>query len=102
MPDRAKVELFVGIKITAALQRQLDDLDSRYDHLLGGRDELSLQRATIDDDEVLGRPVGQGTTVNSLSDIVKNLKSILVKYVPQYPLKDSEIRIYAGAVTSGS
>ncbi|TET46513.1 hypothetical protein E3J62_03920 [candidate division TA06 bacterium] len=95
MSDRAKMELFVGIKVTAALERHLDELNSSYAYLVAGKDEQSLRRITINDAEILGRSVEQATTVGSLSDIVKNLKSILSKFVPQYPLKDSEIRIYA-------
>ena len=94
MSDSTKVELFVGIKVTAALERHLDELDSRYAYLVGGKDQQSLRRVMIKEDEILGRSVEQGTTVKSLSDIVRNLKSILSKFVPQYPLKDSEIRIY--------
>ncbi len=95
MSDRTKMELFVGIKVTAALERHLDELNSSYAYLVGGKDEQSLRRITINDDEILGRSVEHGTPVGSLSDIVKNLKSILSKFVPQYPLKDSEIRIYS-------
>jgi len=95
MSDSAKVELFVGIKVTAGLERHLDELDSRYAYLVGGKDQQSLRRVTIDDEEILGRSVEQGTTVSSLRDIVRNLKSIFSEFVPQYPLKDSEVRIYA-------
>lgn len=95
MSDSAKVELFVGIKVIAALERHFDELDSRHAYLVGGKDQQSLRRVTINDEEILGRPVEQGTAVSSLGDIVRNLKSIFSKSVPQYPLKDSEIRIYA-------
>jgi hypothetical protein len=100
MLDGAKATLFVGIKVTNALQRHLDESESGHGHLFEGRNRQSLQRVTIDGEELLGRPLEQGAPVESLGDIVRNLKSILLKHVPKYPLKNSEIRIYAGAISS--
>jgi hypothetical protein len=98
--DEAKVKLFVGVKVTNALQRHLDESESGHGHLFEGRNQQSLQRVTIDGEELLGRSVERGATVESLGDIVRNLKSILLKHVPKYPLKNSEIRIYAGPTSS--
>lgn len=100
MLNELKGELFVGIRVTGNLQRHLDEANSRYEYLLEGRDEQSLQRVKINDQEVLGRSVEQGATVDSLSEIVRSLKSILLKYVPQYPLKDSEVKMYTRTVAS--
>ncbi len=88
-------DLFVGIRITANLKRHLDERGSRYEYLLEGTDEQSLRRATIDGQEILGRLMEQGSTVDSLANVVRNLKSILLKICPEYVLRDSEIRIYA-------
>ncbi len=100
MVTEVKVELFVGMTITTPLQRQLDESKDRYGYLLEGGDAENLQRVTIDGKEVLGRPVEQGTTVDSLGDIVRNLKSILLKMCPGYALKDSEIKMYTRTVRS--
>lgn len=100
MLEETKAELFVGIRIGAALERQLDESNSRYDHLLEGRDAQSLRRVTIDGLEVLGRSMEQGTTVDSVDDIVRNLKSILLKTCPKYNPKNSEIKIYTRTVMS--
>jgi hypothetical protein len=98
--DGANVMLFVGVKVTNALQRYLDELESGHGHLFEGRNQQSLQRVTLDGEELLGRSVERGATVESLGDIVRNLKSILLKHFPTYPLKSSEIRIYAGLIGS--
>lgn len=87
--------LFVGIKVTSSLKRQLDESSSRYDYLFGGADEQSLHKVTIDGDEILGRFLEQATTIDSFSNVVKNLKSILSKVCPGYAIRDSEIKIYA-------
>jgi exo-beta-1,3-glucanase (GH17 family) len=100
MPDKIKTELFVGVRITPALQRHFDESESGQGHLLEGKSERSLQKVTIGSEEIMGRAVAQGATVDSLVDIVRNLRSILLRYVPRYPLKDSEIKIYAIALTS--
>ena len=100
MSDGARVMLFVGVKVTSALQRHMEESESGHGHLFEGRSKQSLQRVTMDGEELLGRAVEQGATVESLSDVVRNLKSIVLKHVPKYPLKNSEIRIYAGAASS--
>lgn len=98
--DGARAALFVGVKVTNALQRHLDESESGHEHLFDGKNQQSLHRVTMQGEELLGRAVEQGATVESLGDIVRNLKSILLKQVPKYPLKNSEIRIYAGAGSS--
>jgi hypothetical protein len=98
--DGTRVMLFVGVKVTSALQRHMDESESGHQHLFEGRSQQSLQRVTMDGEELLGRAVEQGATVESLDDIVRNLRSILLKQIPKYPLKNSEIRIYAGAASS--
>ena len=100
MSDRAKTVLFVGFKVTSALQRHLDESESGHGHIFEGRDQQSLQRVMIEGEELSGRPVEQGLKVESLVDIVRNLKSIMQKHVPEYALKDSEIRIYSGEIAS--
>jgi hypothetical protein len=57
MSDGTKVTLFIGIKVTSALQRHLDESESGYGDLFEGNNQQSLQRVTIDDEEFLGRPV---------------------------------------------
>ena len=98
--DGAGLMLFIGVKVTNALQRHMDESENGHGHLFEGRNRQSLQRVTIDGEDLLGRSGEQGATVESLGDIVRNLKSILLKHVPKYPLKNTEIRIYAGAVSS--
>lgn len=95
MLGEGSVDLFVGLKITSNLERQLDESRSRYEYLFEGGDEQSLHRATIEGEEILGRPVEPGVPVDSLMNVVRNLRSILSKICPGYPLKDSEIRVYA-------
>lgn len=100
MSEGAKVTLFVGIKVTNALERHLDESESGHGNLFEGTSQQSLQRVTMDGEELLGRSIERGATVESLDDIVRNLKSIMLKHVPKYPLKNSEIRIYAGTTSS--
>lgn len=100
MLGQDRTGLFVGIRIRGNLKRLLEESSSRYDYLFGGEDEQSLHRVTIDGDEMLGRFVEQGTTVDSFSNVVKNLRSILSKICPGYAVRDSEIKIYARTAES--
>jgi len=93
-------DLFVGIKVTGDLKRYLHEYAERYEYLLEGGDDQSLRRVTINGEDVLGRTVEQGVTVDSLANVVRNLKSILLKICPEYAVRDSEIRIYIRTPTS--
>jgi len=96
--DEASREPFIGIKITNRLQQQLDDCDSINERYFDGREPQSLQIVTIDGEQILGRAVKQGTSIDSLEDVAQNIGSILLKICPKHNIGDSNIKVYAQTI----
>ncbi len=85
---------FVGVKITSALQRQLDECSSTHKRYFDRSEPQSLEIVTIDGEEVMGRAVEQGAPVDSLDDVARNIRSILLIICPQYAIGESKIKLY--------
>ena len=98
MTDKVRTEPFIGIKITNRLQQQLDDCDSGNERYFDGRESQSLQIVTINEEQILGRAVEQGTPIDSLEDVAQNIRSILIKICPKYNIDDSRIKLYARTI----
>ncbi len=98
MTNEARRQPFIGIKITNRLQQQLDDCDSINERYFDGSKPQSLQIVTIDEEEILGRAVEQGASIDSLEDIAQNIRSILLKICPKYDIGDSKIKVYAQTI----
>jgi len=98
MTDKARRQPFIGIKITNRLQQQLDDCDSSNERCFDGSEPQSLQIVTIDGEQILGRAVKQGASIDSLEDVAQNIGSILLKICPKYNIGDSKIKVYAQTI----
>ncbi len=98
MTNEARRQPFIGIKITNRLQQQLDDCDSINERYFDGSEPQSLQIVTIDEEEILGRTVEQGASIDSLEDVGQNIRSILIKVCPKYNIGDSNIKVYARTI----
>ena len=94
MTDEVRTEPFIGIKITNRLQQLLDDCDSANERYFDGSEPQSLQIVTIDEEQILGRPIEQGASIDSLEDVAQNIRSILIKVCPKYNV-DFKVKVYA-------
>lgn len=92
--DEARKEPFIGIKITNRLQQQLDVCNSINERYFDGSEPQSLRIVTIDGEQILGRAVEQGASIDSLEDVGQNIRSILLKICPKYNIGDSKVRVY--------
>ena len=93
---------FVGVKITSALQRQLDQCSSIHKRYFDQSEPQSLQIVTIDREEVIGRAVEQGARVDSLRDVARNIRSILLIICPQCAIGESKIKVYVRRGSRGA
>ncbi len=101
MIDEVRKQPFIGIKITNKLQQELDDCNDVYKRYFDGSEPQSLRIVTIDGEEILGRAVEQGVSIDSLENIGQNVRSILSKACPKYNVGDSGIKVYARASHQG-
>jgi len=101
MVDEVRKQPFIGIKITNKLQQELDECNNVYKRYFDGSEPQSLRIVTIDGEEILGRAVEQGTSIDSLENIAQNIRSILSKACPKCNVGDSGIKVYARAIHQG-
>ena len=94
MPNRTSEGSFVGVKITGGLQRGLDQCSSVHKRYFDRSELQSLQIVTIDGEEVIGRAVEQAAPVDSLEDVARNIRSILLIMCPQHTIGESKIKVY--------
>ena len=97
--DELQEQSFVGIRITSRLQRHLDKCSDVDRHYFERRESQSLQIVIIKGKQILGRPVKRGATIDSVEDVIQNIRSILLKICPQYNVRASEIRAYSADST---
>ena len=87
--------IFVGIKINQQLRNQLDSSKASVKHLFTGNNSKFLQILEIDSDDYIVKTIKNGASLEDLSNMSMNLKSILKMICPQFSPKDDAIRIYA-------
>lgn len=85
--------LIVGVKINQKLQEQLDKCLPAHQIYFDKNFEY-LQIHTINGEKVIGKILEQGANLDTISDYARNVKSILKKVCPGYPIPDSEIRVF--------
>jgi len=101
MIDEVRKQPFIGIKITNKLQQELDECNNVYKRYFDGSEPQSLRIVTIDGEEILGRAVEQGVSIDSLENIAQNVRSILSKICPKYNIGDSGLKVYARTIHQG-
>jgi hypothetical protein len=87
-------ELFVGIKISAKLQRELDNSSPGTEHYFKGSTPESLQIMTQGDDRFIGRTLNDGFPVSAIENVSRNIRSILTLITRGHRVEEDAIRIY--------
>ncbi|HEY3302471.1 MAG TPA: hypothetical protein VGL70_02925 [Candidatus Binatia bacterium] len=98
----ADKRLFVGIKISTKLQRELDNCTRGTEHYFKEDTPEALKIVTMGEDKLIGRFLEDGFPVSSIDDVSRNVRSVVTLITSGYRLPDDSIRIYAdpGARTS--
>lgn len=87
--------LFVGIKISPKLQRELDQCTRANEHFFKQDKPESLQIVTQGEEKFIGRFVRDGFPVSEIDNVSRNVHSILRLITPGYRLSEDSLRIYA-------
>ena len=98
MDDMDK-RLFVGIKISPKLQRELDNCPRRAEHYFKenrpeNRPE-SLEIVTLGEEKLIGRFLQDGFPVSDIDNVSRNVRSIVSLITQGYRLAEDSVRIYA-------
>jgi hypothetical protein len=87
--------LFVGVKISAKLQRELDNCARGNERYFKEDKPESLQIITLGEDKLIGRFLQDGFPVNDIDNVSRNVRSIVGVITSGYKLAEDSIRIYA-------
>lgn len=87
--------ILVGIKINQQLRNQLDFNKASVKHLLDNNNSRSLQILEIDSDDYIAKTIKSGASLEELSNMCMNLKSMLKLIVPQLSFNEDAIKVYA-------
>ena len=87
--------LFVGIKISPKLQRELDNCDRGVQRYFKEDKPESLQIVNLGEETVIGRFLRDGFPVNDIDNVSRNVRSIVTLITPGYRIAEDSIRIYA-------
>ena len=91
--------IFVGIKISGRLQDQLDASDASVKQFFEENNPEYLQRMHIDYDEFIGKVTENGASLENLSNMLMNVKSMLRMICPKFSFPDNALKVFAVAPT---
>jgi aspartyl aminopeptidase len=88
-------KIFVGIKVSDRLRDQLDSSQASMKPFFAGNNPEYLQVMQIDDAEHIGKITSSGASLETLSNMRMNVKTMLQMICPKFTLLDDAIRIFA-------
>ncbi len=87
--------IFVGIQINEKLQNQLDSSKTSMKQFFEENSPEYLQIVQIDSDEYLGKTSENCITVETLTNLYMNIKTMLKMICPKFIFSDSAIKVIA-------
>lgn len=91
--------LFVGIKVSTKLQRELENAAPGTDHYFKENKPESLQIVTLGDEKIIGRYLSDGCPVSELDNVSRNIRSIITLVTGGSRIEEDSVRIYADATS---
>jgi hypothetical protein len=88
-------KIFVGIKIGDKLRDQLEASNASMKPFFAGNNPEYLQVMQIDDDDYIGKVAASGASLEALSNMFMNVKTMLKMICPAFILADGAIKIFA-------
>ena len=97
MADDTK-SLFIGIKISTALQNELDSPAPGTKHYFdGGENNEYLQIIDMGGDRFIGRYIKNGYPAAGIADVSRNICSIVKLIARGRRVEENEVHIYSSA-----
>jgi hypothetical protein len=100
MADMSR-RLFVGLKISPQLQRELDNCARGMERYLKEGDPESLQIVTLGEEKLIGRFLKDGFPARDIENVSRNVRSILTLITKGHQMSEDSIRIYADSRENG-
>jgi len=87
--------IFVGIKTSESLRDQLDSSKTSMKPFFEENNPEYLQLMQIDDNEYIGKVIKSGASLENLSNMLMNVKTMLKMICPKFSFADDAIKIIA-------
>jgi hypothetical protein len=87
--------LFVGIKISTALENELNNPAPGTERYFKGDDGEFLQIVSVGDEKFIGRYVKDGFPVADVGDVSRNVRSIVKLITRGHSITEDAVHIYA-------
>ena len=87
--------LFVGIMISTSLQNELNNPAPGTERYFKGDDGEFLQIVSVGDEKLIGRYVKDGFPAGDISDVSRNVRSIVKLITRGHPIGEDAVHIYA-------
>ena len=89
--------LFVGIKISPKLQRELDNCNRGNERYFKEEKPESLQIVNLGEERLIGRFLRDGFPVSDIDNVSRNVRSIVTLITPGFRIPEDSVRIYANS-----
>lgn len=87
--------IFIGIKTSERLLDQLDSSKASMKPFFKENNPEYLQIMQIDNNQYIGKTIESGTSLENLSNILMNVKTMLKMICPSFSFADDAIKILA-------
>ncbi|MBI4527416.1 MAG: hypothetical protein HY695_26785 [Deltaproteobacteria bacterium] len=91
----AENRLFVGMKISAKLQREMDNCARGTERYFKEDRPESLQIVTLGEEKLIGRFLQDGFPVNEIDNVSRNIRSVVTLITQGHRIAEDSIRIYS-------
>jgi len=91
--------LFVGIKVSTKLQRELDNCAPGTERYYKEDKPESLQIVNLGEEKVIGRFLRDGYPVTDIDNVSRNVRSIIALITGGSRITEDSVRIYADSTT---
>ena len=87
-------QLFIGIKVSRALQTELDSPAPGTKHYLEPGTPDNLEIVTMGDDKIIGRYMENGSRADEIGTLGRNVCSIVLIVARGYRVEEESVLIY--------
>lgn len=98
--NEGETRLFVGIKISPKLRRELDNCIRKAERCFMENQPESLQIVTLGEKKLIGRFLRDGFPVRDIDNVSRNVRSIVTRMTRGFQVAEDSIHIYADSTVS--
>ena len=95
--DEGKTRLFIGIKISRKLQKELDNGIREAERYFVESQSEALQIVTLGEKKLIGRFLRDGLPARDIDNISRNVRSLVTRMTRGFRVEEDSVHIYANS-----